>query len=1406
VRSQTEFGNEERRNEDKGDTNSKARLTMRNARIMWLALVAAVSFWSLATAAGSGVEPWADQRLTVTTGLELWLDASRLPAARQAAKLAALPNGGAVEAWWDGSGNQRQVRQSVRTAQPRLVQVGDDWLVRFDGQDDYLRRTGLNLELGSGTLFVVAAAHTNPGDYRAFLAANGAGQRDYESGFTVDMDIAPSAQFEQLNVEGRGFGGAQNLLPTIAPFGTVHVIEVALDPSEKKVRLVLDGKRAGDRAFAPGRLRLDEITVGARYYTNGPGAQQVRGFLQGDISEVLLYNRVLSKDETQSVRRYLDGKYAHLKQSLPATLKLQAPGGQPLVRVVNPPPVQCLVPGFEVRQLPVDLTNINDVKYRPDGKLYALAYDGNVYLLSDTDGDGLEDKVELFWESKGRLRGPIGMALTPPGYPHGTGVFVPSHGKLSLIVDTDGDGKADKEIVVADGWKELPLVVDALGVAVGKDGSVYFGLGTADFFNPYQVDAQGKSHFDLKSERGTIQKVSPDFSRRETVCTGIRFSVALAFNKLGDLFATDQEGATWLANGNPFDELLHIQPGRHYGFPPRHPRHLPNVIDEPSVFNYGPQHQSSCGLNFNEPVNAGPTFGPRDWAGDALVTGESRGKLYRTKLVKTAAGYVAQNRLFARLNMLTIDACVSPQGDLVVTTHSGPPDWGTGPSGKGKLYKIRYTGHDEPQPVATWSSAQQEVRVAFDRPLETGHLQHLAREAKISFGKYVQAGDRFEAMRPPYAVVHMQLGAPRFDLPVYSAQVTNDRRTLILTTAPQRAAVPYAVMLPGLGRPAVDAPAKGTLPQHPQIDLDFSLNGLRTTWQPKGSESAWSGWLPHLDLEAARAFTVGSADHEALWKQLHGPGTLTLQTRLDLTDMLRPAVQAGARIDYEWPQEQVTVEVTASAPFSLRAPRTIVAQSSNGGRFAARFTVQPKPREPVPLELALESSAGTPTLTIAYHTAEDARPRALEVNRFLLPWAELGESEAATVVRRDFPELLGGSWARGRKVFFGEPAGCSKCHTVQGLGGVIGPDLSNLVHRDYASVVRDITEPSFAINPDYITYVVALKDGRLLTGAVRTQGEQLLIGDEKGQVTTIERSAVEQLTPAPKSVMPEGLPKTLGPEAMKDLLTFLLTEGARMPQDAKETPPPGRTRAEVQAALAGAPQPPLKTRPLKIVLVAGPKDHGPGEHDYPAWQRSWKELLAVAEQTSVTTAWEWPKPEQLAAADVLVFFQHGSWTTQRAKEIDAYRARGGGLVYLHWAVDGGAEAPGFAQRIGLAAPDGKIRFRHGPLDLEFTGSPHPIARNFSKVHLHDESYWRLIGARDRLHLLATSVEDGEAQPQLWTVESGTGRVFVSIPGHYSWTFDDPLFRILLLRGIAWTAHEPVDRFNNLVFLGARTAD
>jgi hypothetical protein len=171
---------------------------------------------------------------------------------------------------------------------------------------------------------------------------------------------------------------------------------------------------------------------------------------------------------------------------------------------------------------------------------------------------------------------------------------------------------------------------------------------------------------------------------------------------------------------------------------------------------------------------------------------------------------------------------------------------------------------------------------------------------------------------------------------------------------------------------------------------------------------------------------------------------------------------------------------------------------------------------------------------------------------------------------------------------------------------------------------------------------------------------------------------------------------------------------------------------------------------------------------------------------------------------VIVFYQKGEWNERRAALIDAFLARGGGLAFIHYAVNGNQAAPEFAKRIGLASETGKIGFRHGPIDIDFgPGADHRIARNLDRVAWYDETYWRLSGDPGRIELLGSSVEEGAATPQFWTTQQGPGRVFVSVPGHYMWTFDDPAFRLLLMRGIAWAGGRNIDRFNDLVCLDAR---
>jgi len=1365
-----------------------------------LASLLAIITTGLLINADAATSTWADPQLPVKQGLTLWLDASVQNAARQARQLPTLADNAELDVWFDGSGRESHLNQAIVEARPRLRRQGGVAAVLFDGKDDFLAASNLRVALTNATLFIHAAPVSNVGGFRGLLGMNQFGGNDYTTGLNVDLGPGGSGALSFLNVEGAGCVGAVNLLKGQKPFGAFHTLAVLTQEGPGGTRVFEDGDAGGVRDRASGVVRMDELTVGARRYSNNPNvAPFAQGFFHGEIAEVLLYDRVLPERERAEVQKYLATKYASLKAGA------VDPTRQSLVTVSNPPPVQMLVPGFTVRELPVSLNNVNNVKYRADGKLVALGYDGRIYLLSGGKENGLEDKVEPFWDRES-LRAPIGMALTPPGYARGDGVFVAAKGKLALILDRDRDGRADEEVTVAEGWPVLMHNVDALGVALDREGNIYFGLGCANFTDAYLIDkTTGRARYDLASERGTILKVSPDFSRREIVCTGIRFPVAMAFNAAGDLFCTDQEGATWLANGNPFDELLHIQPGRHYGFPPRHPKHLPNVIDEPSVFDYTPQHQSTCGFSFNEPVNRGPIFGPAWWRSDAIVTGESRGKLYRTKLVKTPAGYVAQNQLIGCLNMLTIDACVSPEGALVVACHSGAPDWGSGPNGKGKLFKIVYSDTSAPQPVLAYATSPGEMRIAFDRPLDPGQLKNLTGQTEIARGKYAAAGDRFESFRPGYQVVQDQQATARSKVPVLSASMTPDRRVLVIKTPPQREAMNYAITLPGLGRPSTTGPAD--LPQHPQIDLAANLTGVETSWRSQDGTNEWTGWLPHLDLRVARSFTTNGADHERLWPLLGSAGTLRLRTQLDLWQMLRPAVQPGAKIDYTLPTENVTLVMSASRPFSVKtASTTLSSSAADAGRHQLFLSHAPKEGEWLPVEISLPTaSAAEAAFELTWHTAEDPRPRAMPLRRMLVPWAS-PQAAPPEESERQIPALAGGNWLRGQAIFFGDAVACHKCHQIDGRGGKIGPDLSNLLFRDYESVLKDIMFPSAALNPDHLAYNLEFKDGEGMTGIIqRESAQEILVADVSGKSTAIPRAKIASMKLSTVSLMPEGLDRALNEQGMKDLMTFLLTRPLQPAALECAGEPPPRSRSEFEALLKNTALPAKESRPLRIVLCTGPKDHGPGEHDYPLWQKRWSRLLSLSGNVSVTTAEVWPTASDMQSADAIIFYSDNpGWNSARSKELDAFLARGGGAVFLHYAVDGHQDVDELAKRIGLAWRGGASKFRHGPLDLKF--QPHPLSVGLSNLNVIDESYWNLVGNEKDITVLASGVEEGASKPLLWTRQQGKGRIFVSIPGHYTWTFDDPFFRLLILRGLAWSVGEPIDRFAELAPIGARISE
>ena len=783
--------------------------------------------------------------------------------------------------------------------------------------------------------------------------------------------------------------------------------------------------------------------------------------------------------------------------------------------------VQMLVPGFTVREFPVKLTSLNNIEYAPDGRLFAGGYDGRFHLLRDTDGDGLEDKLDTFSPEPGPNY-PLGM-IVKGGMPYAV-----LTDEVVRWRDTNGDGVPDTRETVVKGFDDPAMVkapylnhrrVDSsMALAAGPDGALYVAMGNAGYSNAYWHDKQGVAHYAKDKRRGCLMRISPD-GKVEQLNSGLRYIMGLQFNKQGDLFGTDQEGATWVPNGNPFDELLHLDlnGGRHYGFPPRHPRWLPDVVDEPSVFDYGPQHESTCGFRFNGPMAGRGRFGPESWADDALVTGEARGKLWRTKLAKTAAGYVARTELFARIGLMAVDCAVSPQGDLVVCCHTGPPDWGNGPKGEGRIFKISYADKAAPQPLMTWAASETETVVAFDRALDAAAWQDLAPRVKIVSGRYVAAADRLETIRPGYAVVKMQQQQVRPEIAVQAARLSEDRRSVIIETAPRSSAVEYAIAISGRGA----------------LDVAHDLTGFAAAWH--GGDAKWNGWLPHPDLIAARTFTQSSATHAALWRHTATPGTLTLRGQLDLWQMLIPVTQPLSILDYVPEPETATVTFKGDAALWLDAPGAKLERISER---ESRLTVsgsQENHWQPVTITVATPAQ----TLDVSFSTTRDPRPRALPLRRFLMPFAKPGPPDDRT---RDMPELRGGNWAAGRELFKGKAA-CATCHQLRGDGVKVGPDLSNLIHRDYKSVMKDIADPNVMINPDAVGYIVTMKDGTATVGTrIAETDAELQIAQPGGAIAKLNKANITKSEPMTISLMPAGLDKALTKEELRDLMTYLLTE------------------------------------------------------------------------------------------------------------------------------------------------------------------------------------------------------------------------------------------------------------------------
>ena len=173
--------------------------------------------------------------------------------------------------------------------------------------------------------------------------------------------------------------------------------------------------------------------------------------------------------------------------------------------------------------------------------------------LVDTDGDGRADRSTVFATGFNRLiEGHGAGVLARRG-----DVFYACIPNLWRLRDGVGDGVADARNVLHTGYGVRVAFSghDLHGLTLGPDGMIYFTMGDRG----YHVVHEGRTLADPES--GAVFRCEPDGSRLEVVHTGLRNPQELAFDDLGNLFTVDNN-----CDGGDRARLVQIVPGGDTGW------------------------------------------------------------------------------------------------------------------------------------------------------------------------------------------------------------------------------------------------------------------------------------------------------------------------------------------------------------------------------------------------------------------------------------------------------------------------------------------------------------------------------------------------------------------------------------------------------------------------------------------------------------------------------------------------------------------------------------------------------------------------------------------------------------------------------------------------------------------------
>jgi putative heme-binding domain-containing protein len=162
---------------------------------------------------------------------------------------------------------------------------------------------------------------------------------------------------------------------------------------------------------------------------------------------------------------------------------------------------------------------------------------------------------------------------------------------------------------------------------------------------------------------------------------------------------------------------------------------------------------------------------------------------------------------------------------------------------------------------------------------------------------------------------------------------------------------------------------------------------------------------------------------------------------------------------------------------------------------------------------------------LAEHTDERVRTKAVK----LLASNQLGKRADVVAAYRGVLEA-GGDAARGKQVF---TKICAACHRVGGEGHEIGPNLAAMKARGPEAILVNVLDPNREVNPQYLSYLVRLQDGRTMTGMIAAEtATGVTLRRAENLSDTVLRIDIDELKSTGQSLMPEGMERQIDQQQM----------------------------------------------------------------------------------------------------------------------------------------------------------------------------------------------------------------------------------------------------------------------------------